>query len=131
MFVKLVQVLLIVSPEKSGGMYMSSVTGTETGGEGSVGSTWKLYVARSLPGPHGNGPTQAVAVTVYVPGRAFARENENEVIVPPTIEQLIGVPIRLPDSEQTVSVIGNPEPVTETDTGDVGGGMIEGLNLIC
>lgn len=116
---KLVQVLLIVNPEKSGGMYMSSVTGTETGGEGSAGSTWKLYIARSLPGPQGNGPMQAVTVMVYVPGRTFAREKENGVIVPPTIEQLIGAPTGLPDSEQTVSVKGNPEPVTETDTGDV------------
>lgn len=110
---------------------MSSVTGTETGGEGSTGSTCKLYVARSLPGPHGsNGPMQAVTVMVYVPGRTFARENGNGVIVPPTIEQLIGAPIGLPDSEQTVSVNGNPEPVTNTGGGDVGG-IIEGLNLIC
>jgi hypothetical protein len=125
--VKLVQVLLSVNPEKSGGMYMSTVTWVEIGGEG-AGSTWKLYVATSLPGPHGSDPMQAVAVTVYPPGRTLATSNE-PVIVPPAIEQLLGLPTGLPDNEQTLSLKENPE-LDVTEIG-VPGWSNEELSVIC
>ena len=119
---KLVQVWLIVNPEKSGGIYTSTLTGTVVGGEGEAGKTKKLYVAKSLPGPHGSDPTQAVAVITYLPGPTLATLNES-VRVPPEIVQIGGgeVATGLPDNEQTASVKENPEPVTVMATAGGGG----------
>lgn len=107
---------------------MSISTSAEIGGVGGAGSTRKLYVAVSLPGPHGSGPMQAVAVILYVPGETLATTKEPDVIVPPLIVQLVGRPTGMPDNEQLVSSELNPEPVTVMV---VPGWASEGLSTIC
>lgn len=110
---------------------MSSVIGTEIGGEGAPARTWKLYIAMSLVGGEGHDPVQvAVAVIVYIPGRTPAATTKEPVSVPAAIAQL-GLPTGFPDNEQKLSAEGNPEPVTETVTGGIGGGMTEGISMIC
>ena len=129
MFVKLVQVWLNASPEKSGGMYMSILTGTEIGTEGGAGSTWKLYVAMSLPGPHGNGPMQAVAVIVYSPGRTLATTKEEPAVITPPEIAHVKEATGMPDNEQTASLWENPKlDVTELVAP---GWANEGLSVIC
>ena len=106
---------------------MTSETGSEIGTEGGAGSTRKLYVAISLPGSHGSGPMQAVAVIMYVPGPTLATGKES-VITPSVIVQLLGILTGMPDNEQTAS-LENPElDATEID---VPGRAIERLNVIC
>lgn len=128
---KLVQVWLIVNPEKSGGMYMSSVTGTEIGDEGEQtpeghvalgkpANTRKRYVAMS--------PVLPVAVTLYVPGRTLATTKEPDVILPPVIVQLVGGRTGMPENEQLVSLKENPTPVPEMV---IPGGSNDGLSVIC
>ena len=82
----------------------------------------------SLPGPHGSGPMQAVAVITYVPDRTLATTKE-PVRLPPEIVQ-IGEATGMPDNEQILSLKENPGlGVTEMAGGP--GWANAWLSLIC